>query len=112
MKTTHIPTFQDFLNEDLEIRNLIREEIASVMEEMSYEKTINESDVEKISANHGKIVKQMSQVVASWKQAEGEEKQELLKQLKDLTEEKKRLEKQMNDAISGKDKDVELAMED
>jgi len=52
----------------------------------------------------------MKSTVDSWKKAEGDAKAPLLAKLKELTAKKNALESELNDAISDKDKDLELVV--
>jgi hypothetical protein len=53
----------------------------------------------------------MKETVAEWKEASGKTKDSLLAKLKEMTKKKEEIEKEMYDAISLKDKDLELALE-
>lgn len=65
--------------------------------------------INKIQKDWGKIVDDMRATVATWKEAEGKDKEDLLAKLKDLTAQKKKLEAELNDAVGLKDADAELA---
>ena len=54
----------------------------------------------------------MKDTVDEWKSAEGDNKTKLLDQLKSLTARKKQLEAELNDAVSGKDADLELVVKE
>ena len=78
---------------------------------------INEArSIERISDDRGKVVKDMKDLAAEYKQAKEDgnkqKETELIKKLKDLTAKKAALEKELNSAIAMKDRDVELAIEE
>lgn len=79
--------------------------------------TITEArSIEKISTERGKVVKDMKELAAEYSQAKKsnntERQSEILKQLKELTAKKAKLEKELDAAVLTKDKDVELAIEE
>lgn len=79
------------------------------------ESTVNEGrTIEKIEKDRTKVVNDMAEIVTNWKAAKesGDKKAEasFLQRLKDLTAQKKGLEKELNIAIAGKDRDVELVI--
>ena len=70
---------------------------------------VNEGrSIETVSKDITKIAAEMMDLAKVWKTAEGEAKTEVLDSLKAKTAKKKDLEKELNDLISGKDKDIEL----
>jgi len=76
---------------------------------------INEArSIEKIEKDRSKVISDMAVTVKDWKAAKesGDKKSEeaLLKKLKDFTAKKKGLEKELNDKISDKDKDIQLVI--
>jgi hypothetical protein len=71
---------------------------------------LNERSINKISKEHAATVLDMSKTVEEWKAADGDRKAELLDKLKALTQKKKDLEKELDSAVAGKDKDLELAI--
>ena len=76
---------------------------------------INEArSIEKIEKDRSKVIGDMAVTVKDWKAAKesGDKKSEeaLLKKLKDFTAKKKGLEKELNDKISDKDKDIQLVI--
>ena len=74
---------------------------------------INEGrSINKISKDLEKTVLGMKQTVDAWKEAEGDRKSELLEKLRELNKEKAKLEKELNDAVAGKDHDLQLALEE
>lgn len=64
--------------------------------------------INKIQTEWAKVTSEMKATVDAWKKAEGDEKASLLDKLKDLTAKKKSLDAELDDAISDKDKDLEL----
>ena len=78
---------------------------------------INEArSIEKISDERGKLVKDMKALATEYSQAKKDgnkaKETEILNKLKSLTAKKAALEKELDDAISQKDRDVELAIEE
>jgi hypothetical protein len=83
------------------------------------ESVVNETEVEVITEGRSinKIQKEWSQTttdmqqkVASWREAEGDRKTEILEELKALTVKKNQLESELEASVAGKDKDVQLAI--
>jgi hypothetical protein len=71
---------------------------------------INEGrSIGKIQKEWGAVTLDMKKTVEEWKAAEGDRKSELLDKLKALTDQKKSLEAELNDAVGLKDADAELA---
>ena len=68
--------------------------------------------INKISKEHSQVVVDMKQTVDSWKEAEGDRKSELLEMLRELNKRKSELEKELDDAVAGKDRNVQLALEE
>ena len=66
--------------------------------------------INKIQKDWNQTTTDMQAKVAQWKEAEGDRKSELLDELKALTAKKKALEAELEDAVAGKDKDVQLAV--
>lgn len=66
--------------------------------------------INKIQNEWTKVTAEMKSTVDSWKKAEGDSKAPLLAKLKELTAKKNALESELNDAISDKDKDLELVV--
>lgn len=81
----------------------VSEEIESIDEARSINKIQNE---------WAKVTSEMKATVDAWKKAEGDEKASLLAKLKDLTTKKNSLDAELDAAISDKDKDIELALEE
>ena len=63
-----------------------------------------------ISKELEKTVLSMKNTVDEWKVAEGDRKSELLEKLRELNKEKANLEKELMDAVAGKDHDLQLAL--
>ena len=68
--------------------------------------------INKISKEHAATVLDMSTTVKEWKEAEGDRKSELLEKLRALNAQKAKLEKELDDAVAGKDRNVQLALEE
>ena len=74
---------------------------------------VNEArSINKIQKDWAKVTADMKDTVDEWKSAEGDNKTKLLDQLKSLTARKKQLEAELNDAVSGKDADLELVVKE
>jgi hypothetical protein len=75
--------------------------------------SVNESrSIPKIQKEWSKVTDDMKLTVAAWKSAEGKEKDNLLKKLKDLTATKKKLEVELNSAVGLTDTGLTLVGED
>lgn len=66
--------------------------------------------INKIQKDWSQTTTAMSQKVDQWKSAEGDRKIELLDELKALTAKKRALESELDAAVAGKDKDLELVV--
>ena len=76
------------------------------------ESKVNETrSITKIQKEWAKVTAMMKDTVDKWKAAEGQEKEDLLTQLKTLTISKKKLEAELDDAVGLKDADAELVGE-
>jgi hypothetical protein len=75
-------------------------------EELSEGRSIN-----KIQDEWTKHTSKMKETAAEWKESSGKTKDSLLAKLKEMTQKKKEIEKELYDAISFQDKDLELALE-
>ena len=71
---------------------------------------INERSINKIQKEYSQVVMDMSKTVEEWKAADGDRKTELLAKLKELTNTKHKLHKELDSAVAGKDKDLQLAI--
>ena len=72
---------------------------------------VNEArSLDKVQSEWSKVSKEMADLAKKWKTVDGEEKTQVLDSLKKLTANKKNLEKEINDIISNKDKDIELVV--
>jgi hypothetical protein len=70
---------------------------------------VNEArSIEKVSKDISKLASEMAELAKIWKSAEGKAKTDVLDSLKKKTADKKNLEKELEDLITGKDKDIEL----
>ncbi len=90
---------QDFWGKDSGLEEFIEE--AYIFEARS---------INKIQNDWSKITAEMAAKAQEWKAAEGDAKAALLDELKAMTAKKKALEAELNDAVAGKDKDLELAV--
>ena len=86
-------------------------ELAEYIEESAIAGEVNERSINKIQKDWSKVTVMMKDTLADWKQAEGQEKEDLLTQLKTLTISKNKLEAELDTAIGLKDADVELVGE-
>lgn len=68
--------------------------------------------INKISKEHAATVLDMAKTVGEWKTAEGDRKSELLEKLRALNKLKADLETELDDAVAGKDRNVQLALEE
>ena len=71
---------------------------------------INERSINKIQKEYSQVVMDMSKTVEEWKAADGDRKAELLAKLKELTNTKHKLHNELDAAVAGKDKDLQLAI--
>lgn len=72
---------------------------------------VNEArSINKIQKEWNQVTTDMLQKVEAWKAAEGDRKSEILEELKALTARKKALEAELEEAVAGKDRDVQLAV--
>ena len=67
--------------------------------------------INRIQDEWTKHTSKMKETAAEWKEASGKAKDSLLAKLKEMTQKKKEIERELYDAISAKDKDLELALE-
>lgn len=74
----------------------------------SEEIEVNERSINKIQKEFTRVTGEMKATVDAWKTAEGDSKIQLLDKLKTLTKEKNDLATELDLAVMGKDKDVEL----
>ena len=85
--------------------------IAQELVSMTNESAITEGrSVNKIQKEWNQVTTDMIQKVQAWKAAEGDRKAEILEELKALTTRKKALESELDVAVAGKDKDVQLVV--
>jgi hypothetical protein len=66
--------------------------------------------INKISKDLEKTVLSMKTTVDEWKEAEGDRKSELLEKLRELNKQRAKLDKELDDAVAGKDHDLQLAL--
>jgi hypothetical protein len=75
------------------------------------ESLVNEArSIAKIQNEWSKVTTEMAALATEWKAAEGDAKTELLAQMKEKTAVKKGLESELEAAVAGKDKDLELVV--
>jgi hypothetical protein len=67
--------------------------------------------INKIQKDWSEVTSKMAATASEWKAAEGDAKTKLLADLKEMTAKKKALEAELDAAVAGKDKDLELAVE-
>ena len=68
--------------------------------------------INKISKDHAKVVLDMAKTAGEWKESEGDRKAELLEKLRELNKQKAELEKELDDAVAGKDRNLQLSLEE
>jgi len=68
--------------------------------------------INKISKDHAQTVLDMAKTAGEWKAAEGDRKTELLDKLRELNKQKADLEKELDDAVAGKDRNLQLSLEE
>lgn len=68
--------------------------------------------INKISKDHAKTVLDMAKTAGEWKEAEGDRKAELLDKLRELNKQKANLEKELDGAVAGKDRNLQLSLEE
>jgi len=68
--------------------------------------------ITKISKDHAQTVLDMANTAKDWKEAEGDRKTELLELLRELNKRKADLEKELDDAVAGKDKNLQLSLDE
>lgn len=77
------------------------------------ESKVNEGrSITKISKDHATTVLDMSKTVGEWKEAEGDRKTELLELLRALNKRKAELEAELDTAVAGKDRNIQLALDE
>jgi hypothetical protein len=83
----------------------------SGLEEFIEESVVNEArSINKIQNEWTKVTAGMAELAKQWKAAEGDAKTALLAKMKEETAKKKALEAELDDAVTGKDKDLELVV--
>lgn len=83
----------------------------SGLEEFIEESVVNEArSINKIQNEWTKVTANMAELAKQWKAAEGDAKDALLAKMKEETAKKKALEAELDDAVTGKDKDLELVV--
>lgn len=73
---------------------------------------LNERSINKIQAEFTEVVNKMSAMAKEFAAAEGDEKTNILAELKGLTAKKNDLVKELDVAVAGKDKDIQLAIKE
>ena len=83
----------------------------SGLEEFIEEAVVSEArSINKIQNEWTKVTANMAELAKEWKAAEGDAKAALLDKMKAETAKKKALEAELDDAVTGKDKDLELVV--
>ena len=99
----NIKSFEDFIAE-----NKISED-GKIVEGAESTEVNEAASISSISSKLGKVIKDMKKTVGQWKEEKDADKKAKFKEtLKDLTEKKKALEKELHKAIEDLDKDAEL----
>lgn len=81
--------------------------------ELDESNEVNEGrSINKISKDHAKVVLDMAKTAGEWKDAEGDRKSDLLEKLRELNKQKAELEKELDDAVAGKDRNLQLSLEE
>jgi len=110
--------FKDKKNADKYNRNKA-EDIKALLDlakDTKYPNAIDESlvnegrSINKIQKEWSETTTKMQQKAGEWKVAEGDRKSELLDEMKALTAKKRELEAELDSAVAGKDKDLELVV--
>ena len=110
--------FKDKKNADKYNRNKA-EDIKALLDlakDTKYPNAIDESlvnegrSINKIQKEWSETTTKMQQKAGEWKVAEGDRKSELLDEMKALTAKKRELEAELDAAVAGKDKDLELVV--
>ena len=73
---------------------------------------LNERSINKINKEFSEVVVKMAGLAKEYSTAEGEAKAKILAELKELTAKKKALTNELDDAVAGKDKNIELAIKE
>ncbi len=76
----------------------------------TFENFLNERSINKISKDLEAVATEMVKTVGQWKAAKGDKKAELLEILRALNKEKAELEKELDSAVAGKDKNIQLIL--
>ena len=101
-----VPNYAVYGKMDDDIKTIIKN-----INKVSNESVITEGkSINKIQKEWSETTTAMSQKVEQWKSAEGDRKIELLDELKALTAKKRALESELDAAVAGKDKDLELVV--
>ena len=80
---------------------------------VAIKESVNEGrSINKISKDHASTVVQMSDTAKEWKEADGDRKSELLDKLRVLNKKKSDLEKELDAAVAGKDRGLELSLQE
>ena len=97
-----------------DLKNFVKESVETkklTWDSLKESLGLNEGrSINKISKEHSTVVLDMKATVDEWKVAEGDRKSELLETLRGLNARKAELEKELDQAVAGKDSGVELAL--
>ena len=77
---------------------------------ITFENFLNERSINKISKDLEAVANKMVKTVGEWKTAKGDKKAELLEVLRELNKEKAELEKELDSAVAGKDRNIQLIL--
>lgn len=72
--------------------------------------SLNERSINKINKEFTETVNKMAEKATEYKEAEGDAKEAILVELKELTAKKRELTKELDSAVAGKDKNVQLVV--
>jgi hypothetical protein len=85
---------------------------SSIKESVDVESIDEARSINKIQYDWSKLTTTMAATAQNWKAAEGAAKEMLLGKLKEMTAQKKALEAELDAAVAGKDKDLELVVKE
>lgn len=95
-----------------ELKGELEDLKSSIKESVDVESIDEARSINKIQNDWSKITSDMAAKAQEWKAAEGDAKTALLSELKEMTAKKKALEAELDAAVAGKDKDLELVVKE
>lgn len=112
-KSASRATLKNRLN-SMPLANMLKpDELEKVIDYAMEEMGLDEGrSINKISKDHASTVVQMSDTAKEWKEADGDRKSELLDKLRVLNKKKSDLEKELDAAVAGKDRGLELSLQE